>query len=163
MIILRVFGGLGNQMFQYSLYLSLRMKRKDVLLDCSLLDYERYNCHKSSIFNSFELSRESDIWFNGKRSEENIVLLKKALKKIKNDELKYYFQNVNDGFDENFFKIDDVYAEGYWQNENYFIDCIEEVRNAFIFKNTPTGFNEKVLGEIKKSKYPVSIHIRERL
>ena len=36
-----VSGGLGNQMFQYALYLTLKLKGERVILDNSLYDYTK--------------------------------------------------------------------------------------------------------------------------
>ena len=43
-------GGLGNQMFQYALVMSLRKKGHDVIIDTSMYDFE-------TMHNGYELER----------------------------------------------------------------------------------------------------------
>ena len=54
MVIVRIFGGLGNQMFQYALYYALCARGVDAYIDISW--YSRNNCH-----NGYELNRVFDI------------------------------------------------------------------------------------------------------
>ncbi len=161
MIIIKLFGGLGNQMFQYCLYLKLKSQNKEVLLDGQMVDDEEYNCHQSSIFRSFYISKAADLNSEEAKTEEYTALMKKAVEKIKNDDFMYYIQPIDWIYDEKILKSDDVYADGYWQSEKYFKDCEEEVRKAFQFRSEIIDHDKEMLDKIMHCKYPVSIHVRE--
>jgi len=42
MVIVKILGGLGNQLFQYALYRNLQEMEKEVYLDISVLDTDEY-------------------------------------------------------------------------------------------------------------------------
>ncbi len=161
MIILKLFGGLGNQMFQYSLYVSLKKRNKEVLLDGQMIDDIGDNHHRSSIYKSFNISKDPDIWSDDKKNAEEELLIRKALVKMKNDEISHYLQVVDWNYDRDILEIDDVYAEGYWQCERYFEDCASNVREAFKFKREVIENNKEMSELITQCDYPVSIHVRE--
>ena len=161
MVIIKLFGGLGNQMFQYGLYTRLKSQNREVLLDSQFIDDDDHNYHKSSIFRSFDISKNTDINFRDAKTSGDIGLLKKTLEKFQNDEISYYIQPIDWGFDENILKMDNVYADGYWQSERYFRDCEEQVRNALRFRIDLVGDNKEICKRIEEAQYPVSIHVRE--
>jgi len=164
MVITRLIGGLGNQMFQYAvgrrLAHSLGVKLK--------LDITEFDDYKPRTFRTYSLGN-----FN---IQENFASLKEiaALKKpgtIEQVRVKLlhrpaippstYICEKKDGhFDPGIMKLpDNVYLEGYWQSEKYFIDIAEIIRREFTVKVPQIGKN-KELGEEIVSCESVSLHIR---
>jgi hypothetical protein len=52
-----------------------------------------------------------------------------------------------------------AYLSGYWQNEQYFFDFMNAIRNDFIFKQPLSGENKRIAEEILAHN-SVSLHIR---
>lgn len=162
MRIVKLIGGLGNQMFQYAFYLSLQenFKNEDILIDLS--NFSTYKLH-----NGFEINRVFGIKIN----QADYALVKKyswnrknyyfsrLLRKLLPNKKTEYIELDEFVFDSNIFITDKVYFEGYWQNENYFANLKENVRSSFKFPEITDSLNLKTLDLIKK-RNSVSIHIR---
>lgn len=153
MIIMHIMGGLGNQMFEYSLYLKLLSLGKDVKLDID--SYQVYRQH-----NGFEISK--------------IFTTKPKI--MKPEDIEKFIVNygvmingrIIKGFtpekqilscDESIYELDNCYLYGYWASHNYFKDIEDTIRQEFTFKNQLDERNSRILGEIDNSN-SVSLHIR---
>lgn len=157
MHIVKILGGLGNQMFQYAfaLELSKRFNTK-VLLDLS--SFGSYSLH-----NGYELERI----FNIKADLADFHDVKKLatlptniLSRFKRKYLtkKTHFIDRYFGYDENVFEpVVDRYYEGYWQSEKYFISCIDEVKKAFLFEADLGSKNIKIL---ENADSTLAVHVR---
>ena len=159
MIIVKVTGGLGNQMFQYALYKSLKIKGNDVRLDPT----SYYNVKKEH--NGYELEKVFDIHPNNakqseidKFDENNINILRRIKRKLLGD-TKFIYDTNEYVFNENLYKLKNSYLNGYWQSINYFKDIESELREDFTFKNELDIKNLEILNEIENSN-SVSVHIR---
>ena len=159
MIIVKVTGGLGNQMFQYALYKSLKIKGNDVRLDQT----SYYNVKKEH--NGYELEKVFDIHPNNakqseidKFDENNINILRRIKRKLLGD-TKFIYDTNEYVFNENLYKLKNSYLNGYWQSINYFKDIESELREDFTFKNELDIKNLEILNEIENSN-SVSVHIR---
>lgn len=165
MNIIRMTGGLGNQMFQYALYLKLCAMGKEVKFD-DVSEYQKDN------------ARPIMLWVFGinypKATQEEIneitdgflYLTHRIRRKLTGRRtLEYHEQDCN--FDENILKKEPAYLTGYFQSEKYFKDIEQEVRKAFVFQET---IYESLLPELKEkvTEYQqkientnaVSLHIR---
>jgi len=141
-------GGLGNQMFQYALYLVLKRQCRNVILDTSLFSYTKMH-------NGYELER--CFGFNDlkvKVSRWSILKLRFFLK----FNFKSFVFEDKLFFDARIFKINRFYLNGYWQSEKYFSQIQEEIQKIFKFKNIDNK-NLKISKEIQSST-SVCIHIR---
>lgn len=160
MIIVKVIGGLGNQMFQYAFYRSLKSKYSDVKLDISA--FETYDLH-----NGYELNKVFNVKEDiASENEINNLLelpssrgpLYKLRKKIFKKEKKYFMQK-DFGYKLDFLKTDNIYLDGYWQSEKYFSDSEDKILSEFTFKKKLINKN-KDIAELINSCNSVSIHIR---
>lgn len=141
-----VSGGLGNQMFIYALYYSLKREGSKVQLDTSLYNYAKMH-------NGYELSDifETDIPY----MTSNILYLswlRFVLRTglfLKKDKFKY---------DENIADSDALYLWGYWQCDKYFEKYREELLKIFKFKNISSPNQE--IAHRMQDKNSVSLHIR---
>lgn len=155
MIITKIHGGLGNQMFQYAAGKSLAVRNNaELKLDISYYKESDYRNYGLSFFNIQE-----DI-----ASKEEIQKYKNTWRKIFNKILPPYQRSVITNFqhqyDQNILRLkDNKYLHGYWQNEKYFIDIANIIKKEFTPKN---AINPQVQELLKShpSKNIVSLHIR---
>lgn len=143
-----VSGGLGNQMFQYALYLALKESGRKVKLDTSLYSFVEMH-------NGFELER----CFNVnepvvKYSKVHLFFLRVILK-IK-PSIFLYEDNLQ--YNNGVFTTKCKYLSGSWQSEKYFKQIENIIRKSFIFKDIDKR-NLYIAEEIR-SYNSVSLHIR---
>jgi hypothetical protein len=158
MIIVRIIGGLGNQMFQYALFRSLKENGKDVKMDIS--EFETYGRH-----NGYELSKvfaiEENIASNHEvelLADKNEDFMSKVRRKIFGIKKTHYFQEEFKYIPE-VFNLDNVYLDGYWQSEKYFGENKDIIRNNFNFRNNLDDKNKEMVEKIINTN-AVSIHVR---
>tara|TARA_Y100000992_G_C21249501_1_gene485080 strand:+ start:174 stop:1100 length:927 start_codon:yes stop_codon:yes gene_type:complete len=176
-IIVRIFGGMGNQLWQYAFARSLSIKfKKKLILDISffknsLIDFPKGDKFKFEL-NQFNLNKEILI-------EKNIYnysykfykyflrfLPKYFFSFFFKNQKKYEIENLvfeEKTFEQKLFKelskkdFKTSYFLGYWQNTKYFKNCFkllkEELKPKIIKKNV---FN--FITKIKRKD--VAIHIR---
>lgn len=160
MIIGKIIGGLGNQMFQYAFYKYLSSSKK-TNLKLDLLSFEDYELH-----NGYELEKVFGI-IEEITSVDEIDCYKSKyplLFKIENKLFSKnnvfgpnHFKENNFSLDDNVFNesLNDFYVEGYFQTDKYIrkIEC--EIRDLYRFKTELTSKEEVLL-----ENNCVSIHIR---
>ncbi len=152
-------GGLGNQMFQYSLGRKLSLLNDDMLkLDNN--EYKKPYClgKRKYELNNFNIKADiaKGIEILKIRGFSNRILLRLNL--VKNNYIREKMQMFFDP--EIFNKKGDLYLDGYWQSENYFKDIREIILKDFTLNYSVK--NEKfynILNEIKENN-SVAIHIR---
>jgi len=148
MVITRLLGGLGNQMFQYALGRHLSLKNNSCLnLDLSIFlkkDGINYT------YRSFELGI-FNIRFNDQKSYTDKIALKYFTKNIIEEGYHFQPQILN--------QRGHVFLRGFWQSEKYFKDIESVIRTDFSFNNKPDIKNVEFLKEINNSN-SVSIHFR---
>lgn len=164
MKIIRIIGGIGNQMFQYAFALSLQkhFPTEIVLIDTSL--FNGYALH-----NGYELGRVFGVDLpiaTGKDIRKvscyipNYKWSRLYRKIFGYRKTEFKEPRLFDFWGETAFAIDrDCYYEGSWQNEKYFKDFQNEIREAFSFKQPLSEMNLNVLDEINENN-SVSIHVR---
>ena len=155
MLIIRLSGGLGNQMFQYALYKSLKLSSKLVKLDLSYFD--NYAVHQG-----YELEKVFSL--------KPDIASKKEIKKFIN--WKNYFYNKifrykkniledTNRFNKKVFNMKYAYFDGTWISEKYFYNFRDEIKNEFNFLPTHLNKNLKILKSIENSN-SIAIHVRKK-
>ncbi len=174
MVISRLTGGLGNQMFQYAFgkHISI-IKNTEHKLDVSEYvfnkpDYDRgIRMFGLDSFNiSSKKATEKDLnkylWIKESTIRRKIFLI---FHNSKNYFKKKYILEPQENylkFDKNILeniKYDDIYLEGYWLSEKYFKNIEKEIRRDFTIKNQPSIENAEYLRKIKNDN-SVCVHIR---
>ena len=160
MIIVRVMGGLGNQMFQYAFYRALCAQGKDARLDTSW--FEQFQAH-----NGYELERLFAVKPQmapyaacEALGEMKMDILHRMVRKFYTKKT-YYAQTAKAGicYDEKILAIDNMYLSGYWQSEQYFLAIAKTVREDFSFKLPMDEKNIAYMQAIAGSN-SVSLHVR---
>jgi len=165
MVVVKLQGGLGNQMFQHAAARALAEKRgSNIRMDLSwfdganLVDAPRhYELDRFSLKQSF-VSPEQYALITEESNSLKIKLYNLTKGRAKPRVLLY--KESGHGFDQRFFDLpDNVILDGYWQSEKYFLGVRDAILADFSFKNLATGKNRSLLTEIKKVS-AVSIHVR---
>lgn len=156
MYVVRIIGGLGNQMFQFAFYSFLARRLTDVKIDT--LGFENYDLHTG-----FELERVFGITANKVSLSEvnritdfyNETILLKLKRKISGRRRNYMNES---SFSWSVIESkQDLYLDGYWQNDSFFDH--KEVLDIFQFKKDLSPEYKKIVNSIKTCN-SVSIHVR---
>lgn len=162
MIIARISGGLGNQMFQFAAGLALA-KFQNTTLKVDLRGFHERNTHNGyelervfgldgTVAKSFEISDRLGI-FRDKR----LYSLLKRQRFFRSSKV-YIEQSLS--FHSSFFDLQgNSYIDGYFQSQKYFSSIEPDVRNIFSFKATFNEANDR-LAEIIRLTNSVSVHVR---
>lgn len=152
MRLIKMTGGLGNQMFIYAFY--LRMKKRHTNTRIDLSDMMHYNVH-----HGYEMHHV----FNLPKIE---FCINQPLKKvIEFLFFKKIYERKQDSssllpFDKKYF-WPLLYFKGFYQSERFFADMENDIRKAFTFNSEL--FNEKtqtMLKQIEHNEHAVSLHVR---
>lgn len=164
MIIAKITGGLGNQMFQYALGRVLSLKNNTELkLDISAFEtykLHQYSLEKLSIIKKY--SQKWDIpWYENTSSNKYIDFILQKIKNLISWYNKHHFrENGFEPFHEKILTLPDwIYLDGYFQSEKYFREYSDVIRNDFEVSISPSQENALMIEKIQ-SVNAVSLHIR---
>lgn len=161
MIIVKLQGGLGNQMFQYAIGRQLSIHFKTTLkVDNSI--YRANQFYENITLRSYQLNifslkveeaTDKEIHYFTKKKD----LFGKARKLISRAKI---IQESSFLFDPNFKAYGpNCYLIGYWQSELYFKEIAKVIREDFSFKMLPVNENSYIADRIISAN-SVSMHIR---
>lgn len=168
MIIVKLMGGLGNQMFQYAAARRLAIRNNSELkLDLSILK-NRQDGTTSRVYELKHLNIKATIAtplavaeFTGEyknRFQVNLVRLRQIFGLAVSHPNVYVERHFH--FDPAVQDApDNSYMEGYRQSEKYFNDIGDIVRNEFTVITVQDEWNRQLAEEIKATE-SVSIHVR---
>jgi hypothetical protein len=156
MIIVKLMGGLGNQMFQYALGRSLSLHYNvDLKLDLSFL-LDRASHSKDIVIRDYDLGI-FNIIENIATFEEVQKFKKKIFISKKIDQLTKMILGIKPTYvKEPYFHFfpgvfslgPDIYIDGSWQTEKYFLSCESTIRKDFTFRNPPGKKTLELLDKI---------------
>lgn len=123
MRLIKVTGGLGNQMFIYAFYLRMRKRFTDVRIDLS--DMMHYKVHYGYEMHKVFNLPYTEFCINQRvKKVLEFLFFKTILERKQHGSMKPYTRKYRWPF---------IYFKGFYQNERYFEDIKDEVRNAFTF------------------------------
>jgi hypothetical protein len=166
MIVVKLMGGLGNQMFQYAAARALALRHGTGLrLDRSFLAQDpggKWTPREYEL-DVFHLAEE-----NAARAEARLLqwlhdsrFLRKITSKQHGRLPLCHFTERHAGFDPRVKSCpSSTYLYGYFQSEKYFLDCAGTIRKDFHFVPEPQGRNAELLSEIVAEPLAVSVHVR---
>jgi hypothetical protein len=166
MIVGELYGGLGNQMFQYAFFRAISLEKKiPIKLYTSYLE-------KNKSHNALDLNKIFDIKLDIASFKDtsatvgffnSFFLVRKLLKyricsNFRDAKLIYEpYYNFWTEYSE--FIHDDIFLSGYWQSPKYFERYSDTIKNDFQFCEALNLKNSEVANLIKES-ISVSLHVR---
>lgn len=180
MIIIKVMGGLGNQMQQYALYEKFRALGKEAKLDISWFE-DAAQQEKVLAKRSLELRQFDNLQFETASREECEALLGKGalsgaggspagkglsglsvlLEKVKrklNPASSLHFYEI-DMYHPEIFSFENKYLEGHWACEKYYHDIMPLLREKIRFPESGNPQNIHTVERMEQEN-SVSVHIR---
>lgn len=158
LVVIQLSGGMGNQMFQYALYLQLKALGKNVKID----DKTEYEGRKArpirlSVFDDkYETPTEVEMKC---LTDSYPDVVSKIRRKLTGRKTAAYMEK-SQFFDAKVLEMNRAYLIGWWQSEKYFASVKESVREAFTFKNMNLSEAMKVYEEAMENSNSVCVHIR---
>ena len=161
MIGIRMEGGLGNQMFQYALFLQLRALGRDVYMD-DAAGYENQAADtvlrpvrlKEAFGIDYPVLSKEDRW----RLTDSYPGIFNAIKRKLRGRKSLEMHDKNLTFDEKFLETEEGYFTGYFQSYKYFAGLDETegaVRKAFAFRENileDLPGHQEILRQIRAAK-----------
>jgi hypothetical protein len=151
MVIVKLYGGLGNQMFQYAAGLALARR-----LGTGLLTDTRWFDPRRRPGATDHLTRPYHLEVFGVRADGELrrrvatALLRPTT-----------FAEARPGYDPEVERLEGtVLLDGYWQSYRYFDRCEAEIRRVFAFPEVVSADGRAVEREIDGSAQPVAVHVR---
>lgn len=158
MIMVKLKGGLGNQMFQYATGLFLASKNNEELkLDVTGYEDPRHansDTPRKYRMYAFNLSGNVATSEEAFKARNPYGIFSKGLRFFNQRILKKYYKD----YDSKFLKKSHKYVEGYFQSEKNFLPIADKIRREFTIKNESEDFHVEK-NKIDKTK-SVSVHIR---
>jgi len=156
MIVTRLIGGLGNQMFQYAAGRALA-KRLDVDLYIDRRAFENYETHAFGLQHfTAKLLDAAPRDLPGLQRESR---LNRWLRRFSGGTVKIVTESAFT-FDSAILALPDgSYIDGYWQSEQYFSDVAQTIRDDFHVATIPSEENKEWLKKIDRVT-SVSLHVR---
>ncbi|MDR1911869.1 MAG: alpha-1,2-fucosyltransferase [Helicobacteraceae bacterium] len=162
MVIARIMGGLGNQLFQYAIGRSISLTHNDILkLDASYFD--EFKAHGGFRLKNFAIDAPIASITEIKRlAPRSRILHRLARKGIFHYKKKSFYierREEESRFIPRVFDYKDVYLSGYFCNENYFADIRSELLSDLVLQ-TPLSAAARDFMRVVKQENSVSVHIR---
>ena len=157
MVIVKIIGGLGNQMFQYAYAKALEQKGHEIKIDISA--FETYKLHGGYQLDKYNIDLDSSIKDENDKFYKNTFFYK-VLRRFGMD----FSRRIKEKsllFDKKFLEIDDnSYLDGYFQCEKYFKDIREIILKQFTINQDISNYTKEIKNKIQNSQNSCSLHIR---
>lgn len=176
-LVVKIKGGLGNQMFQYAFYKSLIELNKNVCIDLSWFEEKRNTIWKRPLVldKAFEIDLKSpsnkiqknlDIYINASKTSYLMKIINPRLRKITNYQFIHKYKHLfhiiqDDNKEPEAYKLYyEGLLDGYWASEKFFINIKNQIGDIFKYKkqnNKSVLLYQKIINETPNS---VSLHWR---
>ncbi|MHB9035613.1 MAG: alpha-1,2-fucosyltransferase [Armatimonadota bacterium] len=167
MIIVRLKGGLGNQLFQYAIGRRIALSN-DAQLKLDISTY-RLGCsrpYRLGYFNiNAEIASEDEMkGFLGVTQRGLLGRVRRVVRRHIRSRAPYHkrplVEEKSPCFDPDVLQVsDNSYLDGYWQTEKYFQDIEQTLREDFELEHAPDDTNRMMLERVNDVT-SVSLHIR---
>ena len=162
MVIVRLIGGLGNQMFQYAAGRALSLRQHSELkLDRTLYGRSYDRTYQLNVF-----SIEED-WLDAQRNRLLRMWVHPSTRIIRGLARRAWpglsvctVVDKERGYDHSVTQKPGItWLRGFWQSEKYFAEVEHIIRREFTFRSPPDRQNAQALRDIK-SREAVCVHVR---
>lgn len=158
MVVIRMWGGLGNQLFIYGLYEKFRSLGKEAYV---YIDWDYYSSqtNKNILYQLPEVGLFPEECGNREYVRSclyNTSILWRIKKKICH---RIFVEKEHGEFDSEVFGLDNCIIIGYFQSERYFADVGELLCERVCFKGADDGKIVNLVTDMKR-KESVSVHVR---
>lgn len=164
MVIVRIMGGLGNQMFQYAVAMALQMQGHKVKIDTSY--YKNIpigDTIRKFELACFKLNQQIEIASIKDLKKYNTITQKilEIIQQLTGCSCSGMYIECNRGYAPEIFELKDKYLIGYWQTEKYFKSIRNKLINVFQIKNEYMNQENLEFGKrIKGNNNSVFVHVR---
>jgi len=162
MIIVNILGGLGNQMFQYAFAYSI-LDKKNAIVKLDIEDFNTYDLRKYelAIYNvSLDLASVDEINTLKYKQETLFERVVRKLKRTSSPLSENYYKEADFHYGSKVYELnDDIYFQGYWQSEKYFLNYRGALLKEFRLGNSLHRESKSYEEKINQSE-SVSLHIR---
>ncbi len=158
MIITKLKGGLGNQMFQYAFGRRMAIQNKDVLkLDIAGLQQTAADTKRDYALGVFAIDAQIAGPEETTRIRYTYGLLSKAVRFIQAKVFRKFYVQYDYEITT---RTGDLYLDGFFQDERYFKDIESTIRSELTLREQMSELARQASNKIATSKNSVSIHIR---
>ncbi|MBX4192521.1 alpha-1,2-fucosyltransferase [Candidatus Parcubacteria bacterium] len=161
MIIAKIQGGLGNQMFQYA-FGKMLARRNNTELKLDITMFPPYKLHRYSLD---KLNISASI----ATDEEIAPLVKKRVRKGRRNFLYNFFfadptkyvLEPSYYFTPHMFELTaPCEVDGYWLSEKYFLEIEDDIRKEFTITGLKNEYTTQMEGKIRATTHPIMLHVR---
>lgn len=164
-VIVRIRGGLGNQLFCYAAARRLSLVNNAELVIDDVTGFLRdYKYRRKYSLNPFHINvRKATPWERLEPFERYRRGLAKWISRKKPFHSRRYIEENDTAFDSRLLHLKingTIYLDGLWQDDRYFKDIEPVIRKDLTFVEPTDPANIELAKVIRNSQSPVSIHIR---
>ena len=162
-VIVRIKGGIGNQLFCYAMARRLSLVNNAELVLDDITGFKRDTFQRAFMLDHFNVKGRRALMYE--RLEPFAPLRRRLLRWLDSRrplEQRYYIEEEQFDFDERIYRLQikgTVYLDGYWQNEKYFKD-VENVIQQDLEIIPPTDITNVKLAKMISSVNSVAVHVR---
>lgn len=157
MVAVQMSGGLGNQMFEYALYLKLKSMGKEVKMDDFTCYGPRERTKQLQVFGvSYDRLTQKEY----EELTDSCMLPWHRIRRKLTGRKDLSYRESGCNFDPEVLRRDHTLLLGYFQTEKYFQDIEEQVREAFQFRNFTPSRSVREYERRMEECEAVSLHVR---
>lgn len=159
MIIVKLMGGMGNQMFQFALYRALLAQGREARIDRAKFAHidEIRKCFLD--YGCFGLEYELCTKAEARKYMLGTGMAARALMRLFGDRDTHYYEKNEYEYDPHIMELQEGYLDGFWQTAKYFSGIESEIRRMYSFVNRPGGKDREYMGMIQGTE-SAAVHVR---
>jgi hypothetical protein len=160
MLVCKLKGGLGNQMFQYAAARALSIRSGRELAVDAHTGFQSDKYRRQYALGDFAISAPTLTEQEASEAAAHTYIRTRLIREIENI-MKNRFGFGHVGILLGVISCGDLYLDGYWQSEKYFSDSAAVIRSEFTCTRTLSETSKTLLSQIKGAE-SVSVHIRRK-